>query len=368
MKQGNPDLVARRLEMVNYLFPSVGGELKLERTCPHCHRLGGRLHSAVRERCICDIRIATIAQQRLHCAYCGTSWTVHAEGVKDGCQHSDRLRAVGVCLYMLGLSYRAVADFCRSLEWQTSKNAVERDVRDAGQNAKALHEEAPAMRVRVLGVDGTGAKMAGIDAGMLFFVDVEDQRLVCVEPVQETDAKEVRRHIQRVLAQTGAQELRTDELSVYDRTAATEHAICLAHWLKSKCKRAWDLAKQFEAEAMTYEAQTMRDLIALLHRYRSSPKLPEEIERLVRRFLTCREGVLWKANQLLQHIERTWSSVSRDPADPTNNTTERLIGLTYKIRAKTMRGFKSPDKALAHPYLAAFLRGSAGVCHLRQVI
>ena len=189
-----------------------------------------------------------------------------------------------------------------------------------------------------------------------------------MEPVQETEAKKVRQHIQRVLAETKARELRTDELSVYDRTTAAEHTIRLAHWLKSKCKRAWDLARQFEAEGLTYEAQTMRDLMALLHRYRSSPTLPEAIERLVRRFLTCRDGTFWKANQLLQHIERTWSSVSRDPADPTNNTTERLIGLTYKIRAKTMRGFKSPEKALAHPYLATFLRGTDGVCDFRKVI
>jgi len=44
---------------------------------------------------------------------------------------------------------------------------------------------------------------------------------------------------------------------------------------------------------------------------------------------------------LLQHTERTWEYVGRGPGDPTNNVTERVIGLTYKIRAKTMRGFKS---------------------------
>jgi hypothetical protein len=261
--------------MVRYLFPSVGSELNLERTCPHCRRVGGRIHSAVRQRRICDIRVSTVAQRRMHCAYCGTSWTVRGEGVKEGCQHSDRLRAIGVFLYMLGLSYRSVAGFCRSLEWRTSQSAVERDVRDAGRRAKTLHEEAPRMRVRVLGVDGTGAKMAGENGGMLFFVDVEGQRLVCVEAVQETDARKVRQHIQRVLAETGAEELRTEELSVYDHTAAAEHTICLAHWLRSKGKRAWDLARQFEAEGLKYEAQTMRDLIALLHRYRSSPTLPE---------------------------------------------------------------------------------------------
>lgn len=354
--------------MIRYLFPSVGGELRLERTCPHCHRRGGRIHSAVRERLICDIRLATICQQRMHCAYCGTSWTIHAEGVREGCQHSDRLRAAGVFLYMLGLSYRSVACFCNSLEWRTSKSAVERDVRDAGGRAQTLHEEAPRMRMRILGVDGTGAKMAGQDGGMLFFVDIEGQRLICVEPVQETETQKVRQHIQRVLAETGAGELRTDELSIYEDTAAARHTICLTHWLKSKCKRAWELARLFAAEGMTYEAQTMRELIELLHRHRGSAAFPEQIERLVRRFINCRQGLLWKANQLLQHIERTWSLVRRDPIDPTNNTTERLIGLTYKIRAKTMRGFKSWDKALAHPYLSQFLRGTAGVCDLRQVV
>ena len=49
----------------------------------------------------------------------------------------------------------------------------------------------------------------------------------------------------------------------------------------------------------------------------------------------------WKANQLLQNTEHTWRQAGHDPAVPTNNATERVIGLTYKIRAKTMRGSKS---------------------------
>jgi len=87
-----------------------------------------------------------------------------------------------------------------------------------------------------------------------------------------------------------------------------------------------------------------------------------------RRFINCHRGMLWKVNQLLQHIERTWLVVGRGDGDPTNNATERVIGLTYKIRAKTMRGFKSWDKALAHPYLSEFLRGEEGVCDLRKVV
>jgi hypothetical protein len=119
---------------------------------------------------------------------------------------------------------------------------------------------------------------------------------------------------------------------------------------------------------MLYQANTMLELKALLHRYRHSPDVPAEIERLVRRFINCRKGLLWKANQLLQHIARTWSRVSRDPCDATNNTTERVIGLTYKIRARTMRKFKNRDKVLAHPYLAQFIRGTDGVYYFSKLV
>jgi len=73
-------------------------------------------------------------------------------------------------------------------------------------------------------------------------------------------------------------------------------------------------------------------------------------------------------NLLLQHIERSWEIVSSDEGDRTNNATERLIGLDYKIRAKTMRGIKNTDKVLGHCYLSEFLRGNNGVCDLQKVV
>lgn len=210
--------------MVHYLFPSVKSDLKLERRCPNCHRLGGNKHSRIRYRAVSDIRLHAIAQQRMKCPYCSTTWTIRIQGIGHGRQRSDRLITMGVFLYMmLGLSYRAVETFLLAFEWKGSKSSVERDVAQAGQKAKALHTQTPAMRVRIL-------------------------------------------------------------------------------------------------------------------------------------------------NQLLQHIERTWNRVSWDPCDATNNTTERVIGLTYKIRAKTMRGFKNWDKALAHPYLAQFIRGTEGVCDFGKVV
>ena len=77
---------------------------------------------------------------------------------------------------------------------------------------------------------------------------------------------------------------------------------------------------------------------------------------------------LWKANQLLQHIEQRWDHVGSDGGDRTNNATERIIGLYYKIRIKTTLGLKNDDKVLVHCYLSGYLRGCDGVCDLRKVV
>ena len=50
------------------------------------------------------------------------------------------------------------------------------------------------------------------------------------------------------------------------------------------------------------------------------------------------------------------------------NVTERLIGLDYKIRAKTMRGLNKGDKVLGHCYLSEYLREVDGVYDLRKVV
>ena len=295
---------------------------------------------------------------------------MRADGVGHGRQRSDRVIGMGVILYMLGLSYRGVAQFLPCLDCCGSKSSIERDVAAAGQKAAALHRAAPLLHVRVLGVDGTGNAMAGRKGGLVFFVNADRQKLLCVEPLQETDTPKVRRHVRRVFAEVGAAELRTDEHNVYEGVVSPEkHRLCLTHWRKSKGKRAFDLYRQAVAEQRPLEAVTMEELRVLLRLKPRPPTPPRALERLVRRYINARKGLPWKVNQLLQHVERTWDKVSDDPIDPTNNVTERLIGLTYKIRAKTMRGFKAHHKVLAHPYLSSFLRGDdQGRCDLQKVV
>jgi len=356
--------------MVHYILPSVESGLKLERRCPHCGRNNGRIHSGVHHRAISDLKVQSILQRRMKCPWCKTTWTLRPAGVEAGYQRSRRLVGIGVVLYMFGLSYRAVEKFLPLLECRGSKSGIERDVRDAGQQTRELHRQAPRMRVRVLGVDGTGAAMAGRDAGVLFFVGVDaGGRLIGVAPVHEEQTQKVRQHVQRVMTQVKAQELRTDEHSVYEGIVPeNQHRLCLTHWRKSKGKRAYDLHRQAMAEGAALEADTMRELLELLRRRPRSPTAPEDLSRLVRRYINAHRGLPWKVNQLLQHVERTWEKVSDDPVDPTNNATERMIGLTFKIRSKTMRGFKAIHKVVAHPYLSFYLRGYGEICDLRKIV
>jgi hypothetical protein len=256
------------------------------------------------------------------------------------------------------------------LECRGGKSSIERDVAAAGEQAQGLHRDAPRMQVRVLGADGTGAAMAGRNAGVLFFVGVDaGGRLIGVAPLHEEQTEKVRQHVRRVMRQVRAEELRTDEHSVYEGIVPGQrHKLCLTHWRKSKGKRAYDLHRQAVAEDCPLEAQTMLELLELLRKQPRAPTAPEELSRLVTRYINARRGLPWRVNQLLQHVERTWQKVSDDPADPTNNATERLIGLTSKIRSKTMRGFKAMHKVVTHPYLSFYLRGDGGICDLRKAI
>lgn len=101
--------------------------------------------------------------------------------------------------------------------------------------------------------------MAGRKAGLLFFVDIERKRLVCIEPANEADSRKVREHVLGVMREVGAEQLRTDELHIYDGIVdQLAHKICLAHWRKSKCKRAHELHCKLKKEGLQFEsARTM---------------------------------------------------------------------------------------------------------------
>ncbi|UCG47023.1 MAG: hypothetical protein JSU94_16175 [Phycisphaerales bacterium] len=62
--------------MVRYHVPSVSSSLRLERRCPHCGRPNGRIHSKITWRRLSGPKVETIAQRRMKCPFCKTTWTI----------------------------------------------------------------------------------------------------------------------------------------------------------------------------------------------------------------------------------------------------------------------------------------------------
>src|SRR5690606_39166168 len=88
------------------------------------------------------------------CLHCGRSFRVHPTGIRAD-HRSQRLRGIGVMLYVLGLSYGGVADALAALGWAGSKSSVYRDVQAAGEAVSRLRQQQAVRRVRVASADAT---------------------------------------------------------------------------------------------------------------------------------------------------------------------------------------------------------------------
>jgi transposase-like protein len=77
---------------------------------------------------------------RWKCLQCGRTYRVYPEGVSEA-ERSDRLKAAGVMLYLLGISCRGVEDFLTALGYPVNRVTVHRNVQEAGERARELREE-----------------------------------------------------------------------------------------------------------------------------------------------------------------------------------------------------------------------------------
>ena len=86
-------------------------------TCPYgCGGEEYRRHGTKGERkALRDIGYDEVVSYRYECVGCGRTFRVYPKGVSKGAQQSDRLRAMTVLLYVLGLRCGAVEDLVIAL-------------------------------------------------------------------------------------------------------------------------------------------------------------------------------------------------------------------------------------------------------------
>jgi len=358
---------------VRFKLERPGNEPIINRTCPSCGHKKMHVHEQHRNRSIVDWRLDTVHQVRVKCPRCKKTATCRPNGIRPGLHRSGAVVGFGVLLYALGMSYESVAAAMCALTGHGSKTGVYRDVVAAGGAAQAMHAARSGFAVRVAGVDGTGQKMKGGSCGVAFAVDAEGQVLLEVELVEEDNPRQVRRFLKKLCRKYNIKCVITDEHDSYEKAMQSpaidaEHRLCQAHWKKSKQQRIKSLRSQ---AAERKWSQCVRDLDALRRLIKDDP--PNALARLQKihnRYISHPPpppGEQWSlgyhVRMLTLHLLDKWRRIGID-TQPTNNTAERMIGLSLKIRSKTMRGFSKKENIIRFVHLAAHLRESRKICDL----
>ena len=213
-------------------------------TCPHgCGGQHFKLRQVVAKP-LRDTKLAVVEAHRYGCVRCGRTFRVYPPGVSHA-QTSTRLRGLGVLLYLLGLSYGAVALTLEALGHPLSKVAVYEAVQAAGAKVPGLRREAvrlPAGHVLVaaLGADLTSVKCKGEWLTVGVGVDALGGAALTVDVLDSGEAAELVAWLTEVAAAVGAEVLVTDDADGF-KTAADDlglaHQVCKAHVVRNT--EAW---------------------------------------------------------------------------------------------------------------------------------
>jgi len=149
---------------LNLLIPEVKpNEWQLPKQCKRAGCKGKRFYprQAV-EKKIVDGKYQKVRAWRYECARCGCTFRVYPQGV--GRQHiSHRVIGLAVMLYLLGLSYGAVAIVLAALGIGIGKTSVYRAVQAAAQKVPGLKQAQllDGYRTGAVGADVTSVRCKG---------------------------------------------------------------------------------------------------------------------------------------------------------------------------------------------------------------
>lgn len=312
-------------------------------TCGHWHlQRHGRIRKPIR-----DQQLTSVLVDRYRCLHCRHTFRHYPAGVTS-VDHSQRLVALLAVIWALGLSLRRVALVLSLLGMPTSFVSVWRAVQTVGAALRRL----PAGRVAVLGVDGTGMRLAGSTTGLVVAVDMGNGQVLDLVLADERDPQALVAWLRPGVATHGIEVLVTDDLASYRVLAEQlelERHGChfhLARWvghalagLERELGDGWHptlaAVRQIVREGAADGDARLLDIWQTLQGVphgRAGARTPQARLWL----LTLRLSERW-------HSYRVAAGRSDVPA--TNNRTEQAIG-RLKVRARTVRGYKSVEGLL----------------------
>ena len=290
-----------------------------------------------------DIRVRNVKVYRYRCCRCKRTFRYYPEGNTKADQ-TERLQLFAVLLWTLGLSHRASSLILSGLKVTLSHITIWRDVQREAEQVKKRNHWKP---VRVLGLDGANVLGWGEKQSVLVAVDLGTGEPIALGYINEYDPQVVRRWLAPLVQRHGITVIVTDDLSSYKIVAEKlqlGHQVCQFHVRRWVGKALKDLQETIPKEWL-WVLEEIRQLIKIL---------PPDGSRTLYTLWKQLPGRHSKRNQarlaleqlrdLLLRLSQDWHRYCTFQSEPevpwTNNSTEQVIG-RMKMRARTVRGYKS---------------------------
>ena len=364
-----------RLKMI---LPVVAPEqISTPQRCPD-GECGGRhfkLHQEV-QKAVRDGQYSQVRVLRYTCMKCRHSFRVYPRGVSHA-HVSQRVKGMAVMLYLLGLSYGAVALMLEALGVCLSKTSVYRAVQATAEKVVGLkrNQIVSGYQTKVIGADLTYVKCKGKWLAVGVIVDPRNGLVLSIDHLSGEDARTLQAWIEPIADQVGAQVLVSDDGDALKQAAeqsGLNQQVCKSHVVRNteelitSLRQAIEAAKgdpsfaaiQVQPAQALADLQQLRDLIhsrqpeqqvqllVLYERYAqaAAPRKGEAASIAYRlRNLFLDRWNLWPRLTFY----RTWKDAQgQQILDGTNNADERAIGWWVKERYRSMRGYKREQSVL----------------------
>jgi transposase-like protein len=202
--------------------------------CPHkgCRGRHFERHQEV-DKPLKDTTYGAAVARRYRCLRCQRTFRVYAQGVTRA-QTSQRVKGLGVMLYLLGLSYGAVSLALEALGVYMSKGSVYVAVRAAAEKVPGLKRDEVfvGLRTPALGGDLTSVKCNGQWLHLGLAVDDTTGLVLTVDELSAEDAETLKEWLDPIAKAVDAELLVSDDADAF-KTVADEldllHPVCKSH-------------------------------------------------------------------------------------------------------------------------------------------
>lgn len=362
---------------LNLLLPVVTpGQFETPKRCQRAGCQGKRLYPRQEvEKKIVDGKYQSVSAWRYECANCGCTFRVYPPGV--GRQHiSHRVLGLAVMLYILGLSYGAVALVLTALGIGIGQTSVYRAVQAAAEKVPGMKRKKllAGYQTGAVGADVTSVRCKGKWLPLGISVDAVKGWTLSIDALSGEEVEELKEWLEPILDAVDADVLVSDDADAFKKVSdetGRAHPVCKSHVGRNTDTLVDELANIIRtgqdrslaaigvaAEQALADLERMKTLI-----HSRQPQEQDELELLYQRYANARKPATGKRFDVAYRIRnlfldrwnlwprltfyRTWQDEYGHPRlDGTNNDCERSIGWWVKERYRSMRGYKREQSAL----------------------